>query len=60
MHAHVFGKAEDQAAGVQVKMHFQYQDSLVPRPCPAFRRTASDEKLGGAWEQGYIRMYKVV
>ena len=28
--------------------------SLVPRPRPAFRRysTASDEKLGGAWERG--------
>ena len=32
--------------------------SLVPRPRPAFHRlqcsTASDGKLGGAWEQGYI------
>jgi len=32
--------------------------SLIPRPYPAFRRlqnsTASDGKLGGAWEWGYI------
>ena len=35
-------------------------NSLVPSPRPAFRRlqcgTESDGKLGGAWEQGYLRM----
>ena len=38
-------------------------------PCPAFRllavhetlfRTASDKKLGGAWEQGYHYDYQFI
>ena len=37
-----------------------YMASLVPRLSPRMNRTASDGKLGGAWQRGYYMVMDII